>query len=270
MSLHVHETGSPNAPTIVFLHALGLSSWMWNEPITALQANYHCLAIDLPGNGESYQTEWHSFADTAAQIAPIIREKAVNGKAHVVGLSLGGFAALHLLRDHPDVVDSMVISGVATRKFPNQAMWRVLTKTLMPMLLVTPLGNSIMAKTMQLPDDAVALYKQDGKRLTRQTVERIYQEIITFNLPSEFSQRNHRLLAAAGEHDVAMIKNGLSDYLALLPHAQAVIAPKAHHGWNGEFPQLFTDMIRAWIEEKPLPDALISIGSTTTAVPLAI
>jgi pimeloyl-ACP methyl ester carboxylesterase len=164
----------------------------------------------------------------------------------------------------------MVISGVATRTFPNQAMWRVLTKTLMPMLLVTPLGSSIMAKTMQLPDDAAALYKEDGKRLTRQTVERIYQEIITFNLPPELSQRNHRLLAAAGEHDVAMIKNGLGDYLELLPNAQAVIAPKAHHGWNGEFPQLFTDMIRAWIEAKPLPETLISIGRTTAAIPLAI
>jgi pimeloyl-ACP methyl ester carboxylesterase len=128
MSLHVHESGSPNAPTIVFLHALGLSSWMWNEQITALQANYHCLAIDLPANGESYQTEWRSFADTAAQIAPIIREKAVAGKAHVVGLSLGGFAALHLLRDHADVVDSMVISGVATKPSPTRLYGAFLAK----------------------------------------------------------------------------------------------------------------------------------------------
>jgi pimeloyl-ACP methyl ester carboxylesterase len=93
MSLHVHETGSPNAPTIVFLHALGLSSWMWTDQINELQKDYHCLAIDLPGNGESYQTEWHSFADTAAQVATIIRAKASSGKAHVVGLSLGGFTA---------------------------------------------------------------------------------------------------------------------------------------------------------------------------------
>lgn len=270
MSLQVHETGSPNAPAIVFLHALGLSSWMWNEQITAMQANYHCLAIDLPGNGESYQTEWRSFADAAAQVAPIIRANAAGGKAHVVGLSLGGFAALHLLRDHPDVVDSVVISGVATRPFPNQALWRFLSKTLMPFMLMSSLGSSLMAKTMQLPDDAAALYKKDSKRLTRTTVERIYQEIIVFDLPSEFRGRSQRVLAAAGEHDVAMIKNGLVDYLALLPNAQAVIAPKAHHGWNGEYPQLFTDMIRAWIETKPLPPSLVPVSAPSKTAPLTV
>jgi pimeloyl-ACP methyl ester carboxylesterase len=138
----------------------------------------------------------------------------------------------------------------------------------MPLLLLTSLGSSLMAKMMQLPDDAAVLYKNDSKRLTRQTVERIYQEIITFNLPPKFSQRNHRLLAAAGEHDVAMIKNGLADYIALLPNAEAVIAPKAHHGWNGEFPQLFTDMIRAWIENQPLPDTLIPVTASSKTAPL--
>ncbi len=269
MALHVHESGSPNAPTIVFLHGLGISSWMWTDQIAALQEDYHCLAIDLPGNGQSDKVEWRSFADTAAQVAAIIRSKATGGKAHIVGLSLGGYTALHLLRDHADVVDNMVISGVATRTFPNQAMWRFLSKTIMPALLMTRLGSSLMAKMMQLPDDAAALYKNDAKRLTRLTIERIYQEIITFNLPPEFGQRPHRLLAAAGEHDVAMIKNGLVDYLGLLPNVEAVIAPKAHHGWNGEFPQLFTDMIRAWIEEKPLPDALIPVRNAATATPLA-
>jgi pimeloyl-ACP methyl ester carboxylesterase len=270
MTLQIHESGSPTAPTIVFLHALGLSSWMWNEQITALEKDYHCLAIDLPGNGDSYQTEWRSFADTAAQVAPIIKAKANGGKAHIVGLSLGGFTALHLLRDHPEVVDSVVISGVATRKFPNQALWRLLSKTLMPFMLMSSLGSSLMAKTMQLPPDATALYKRDSKRLTRPNIERIYGEIILFDLPQVLSGRSQRVLAAAGEHDVAMIKNGLQDYVALLPNAQAVIAPKAHHGWNGEFPQLFTDMIRAWIEAKPLPDTLIPVSSTTAAIPLAV
>jgi len=268
MSLYVSETGSTSAPTIVFLHALGLSSWMWTEQIAALEQTYHCLAIDLPGNGESNQTEWQSFADTAAQIAAVIREKAAGGKAHIVGLSLGGYAALYVLRDHADVVESVVISGVTPSPLPNRRLWRLLSKTLMPMLLLTPLGSSLMAKMMQLPDDAAALYRRDSKRLTRLAIERIYQEIITFHLPPAFGQRPQRLLAAAGEHDVAQIKNGLGDFLALLPNAEAVIAPGAHHGWNGEYPQLFTDMIRAWVEAQPLPGALIPVSTPSTMSPL--
>jgi pimeloyl-ACP methyl ester carboxylesterase len=269
MSLYVHETGLQNAPTIVFLHGLGISSWMWVDQIAGLQRDYHCLAIDLPGNGDSYQSEWHSFTDTAKQIAEVIREKAATGKAHVVGLSLGGYTALHVLSDHADVVESMIISGVTPRPFSNQPAWRLLSKTIMPMLLMTPLGSSLMAKAMQLPEDATALYKKDTKRLNRQTIERIYEEIITFDLSPSLAQRPQRFLAAAGEHDVTMIKNGLVDFLGLLPNAQAVIAPKAHHGWNGEFPQLFTEMIRAWIENQPLPDTLVPITAVPTAQPLA-
>jgi pimeloyl-ACP methyl ester carboxylesterase len=141
-------------------------------------------------------------------------------------------------------------------------------KTVMATLITSSVGSSLMAKMMQLPEDATAMYKNDTKRMKRITIDRVYEEIITFNLPPEFRQRHHRLLAVAAEHDVAMIKNGLVDFLTLLPNAQAVIAPKAHHGWNGEFPQLFTDMIRAWIEHQPLPEILIPVSaeSKTTAI----
>ena len=51
MSLFVREAGPLDAPCIVFLHGLGISSVMWQPQIERLSHEYHCLAPDLPEHG---------------------------------------------------------------------------------------------------------------------------------------------------------------------------------------------------------------------------
>ena len=72
MSLYVDETGTPGAASIVFLHGIGASGWMWTLQTAAL-ADFHCLNVDLPGHGKSNQIPWVSLADTAEQLAAVIR-----------------------------------------------------------------------------------------------------------------------------------------------------------------------------------------------------
>jgi pimeloyl-ACP methyl ester carboxylesterase len=93
---------------LVFLHGVGASGWMWARQVAAL-ADFHCLNVDLPGHGRSNRVPWVSLADTAGQIAAIIRTRAANGRAHVVGLSLGGYIALALLERHAEVLDRVVM-----------------------------------------------------------------------------------------------------------------------------------------------------------------
>lgn len=91
MSLWSNEVNPTNSSTtIVFLHGLGVSSWMWQTQLDALSQHYRCLTIDLPGSGESQQGEWRSLQNAAEEVAEVIRQRAPGGRAHVVGLSLGG------------------------------------------------------------------------------------------------------------------------------------------------------------------------------------
>ncbi len=258
MSLCVHKAGSASAPTIVFLHGSGVSSWMWNEQITALQSEYQCVAIDLPGNGESYQSEWLSFADTADQVAAIIRQVSANGKAHVVGLSLGGYTGLYLLQRHADVVESLLISGVSAKPFPDIWRWRILLGIMQP-LMKWDVFISLQAKTLHIPQEVMPLYKRDNKRMSREGFHRIYNEVLNFTLPAYPDQHAIRLLAVAGDHENQMIKDSLKDFVNPKQNTVAALVPNAHHGWPGEHPQLFTDMVKAWIPQRPLPDDLILI-----------
>ncbi len=260
MSLYVRKTGSATAPTIVFLHGSGVSSWMWDEQIKVLQNDYQCLAIDLPGNGESYQTEWVSFADTADQIATIIRQSAASGKAHVVGLSLGGYTGLVLLNSHADVVESLLVSGVSAKPFSSIWRWRIILGIMQPLMKWDPFIN-LQARMLHIPAEAAALYTRDNKRMSTRGFHRIYEEVLHFALPEFTGEQGIPLLAVAGDSENAMIKDGLTDFVKQRQNTKAALVPNAHHGWNGEHPQLFTDMVGAWIQQMPLPHELKLVQS---------
>lgn len=255
MSLTVHRRGAAEKPAIVFLHGSGVSSWMWGEQIQALESEYYCVAIDLPANGESYQSEWVSFADTADQVAAIITREVPTGKAHVVGLSLGGFVGLNMLHRHADVVESLVVSGVSAKPFSNAALWRVYLR-IMANLMKRDWFINAQAKMMQIPADVLELYRRDNKRMPTVAFYRIFEEVLTFSLPEYGDYSRIRLLVAAGDSENAMIKDGLTDFVKLRNNTAAVLVPSAHHAWNAEHPQLFTDMVRAWVQERSLPREL--------------
>jgi pimeloyl-ACP methyl ester carboxylesterase len=260
VKLSYQESGQEHPTTLVFLHGLGVSGWMWTDQVEALRERYHCLNVDLPGNGESYRTEWLSFADTANQLADLIRSRAHGGKAHVIGLSLGGFSALHLLEHHPEVVHSTIVSGVTSRPFDRPGLWRAAVR-LLSRSLRWGWVIWLSAKMMQLPGEAIPLYRRDSRRLSRTTIQRIYDEVLPYSLPASLDQRQTRVLAVAGDAEARKIRNDLSLFPELLPGSTVRLAPQAHHGWNAEHPELFTAMIEAWVSEEELPNELIAVGS---------
>ncbi|MEM7113586.1 MAG: alpha/beta hydrolase [Chloroflexota bacterium] len=263
--LKIHETGQVGAPTIVFLHGLGISSWMWYEQVQALSHDFHCLAIDLPGNGESSGLPWISFADSARQIADVIRQQATGGVAHVVGLSLGGYTALYLLANHHDVVATMIASGVTTRPFPRPWLIRPLIRVAKHALKWDWVIN-LSAKALQLSPDVLPLYQRDSKRLSPQSIQRVYDEVLQIEFPASLAEACNPLLVVAGEKEARLVRDSLPDFPKVVETAVSAIVPNVHHGWNAEAPKLFTTMIRRWVTTQSLPDELkiISGGEYAT------
>ena len=257
--LKIHETGVAGAPTIVFLHGLGVSSWMWTEQVETLSNDYHCLAIDLPGNGESSELPWGSFANSAVQVADVIRQKAAGGVAHVVGLSLGGYTALHLLATYPEVVVTMIVSGVTTRPFPRPWLVRPIVR-LVKHALQWNWVIRLSAKAMQLPPEVLPLYRRDNKRLTPQTIQRVYDEVLQIELPAALAEARNPLLVVAGGKEARLVRESLPDLPRMMKTAVSAIAPDVHHGWNAEAPELFTTMIRCWIASQQLPHELTLVA----------
>ncbi len=254
MPLHVDESGAPGSPSIVFLHGIGTSGWMWWRQVAAL-ADFHCLTVDLPGHGKSNHVDWVSLADTARQVAAIIQSRATNGRAHVVGLSLGGYVGLVMLEQHADLVQRAILSGVTAAPMPN----RILLKPqlgLMSVLLKRRWFADMQARSLRVPPDMQAAFTDNLLAMSMQAYRRIWKEAAVFSAPAGLRNVDVPTLITAGGAESDIILQAVDAIPTLMPNAQGRVAPGLGHGWNVEAPDLFNAMVRAWITETPLPSRM--------------
>lgn len=255
MALRVAMAGDPANPTIVFLHGLGVSSWMWADQVEHLSGRFSCVTVDLPGNGASHEVPWRSFDDSAAAVAEVIAATPM-GRSHVVGLSLGGYVAVTLAARHPAVVDRVVVSGITTDPLlpvgRNRLLMRAGEAVMRSPRLIRAYGAA-----MRLPREARDAMAGDARVLSPATTGRIYDEIVPYRLPAALAAQADRVLAVAADHDMAAIRQGLVAFVTL--GATIALARDAQHAWNAEHPALFSDMVEAWVtDRRVVPDLLVA------------
>ena len=126
--LHVATAG--NGTLAVLLHgggpgASGVANWSRN--IDALAQHFTLAIPDLPGYGRSSKRieQDDPFGDLASAVRGLI-EALGHERAHLVGNSYGGAAALRLALDRPDRVDRLVLNGPGgvgtTRALPTKGL----------------------------------------------------------------------------------------------------------------------------------------------------
>jgi len=259
MQLYVEESGKIGAPSIVFLHGVGTSSWMWWRQVSMLP-DLHCLNVDLPGHGNSIHVPWISLADTARQIAKLIESRATNGRAHIVGLSLGAYIGLILIEHHTSLVDSTILSGVTSSPIPN----RFLLGPQLWLISVSKRSRKSLekqAKYLHLASDEQVAFVENFMKMSMMTYRTIYKEVVKFQVSSALEKIHVPTLICAGGKESKAILQAVDMLPEILPHAKGCIAPGLGHGWNLEAPDLFNAMVSAWINHEPLPRELKIIVS---------
>jgi pimeloyl-ACP methyl ester carboxylesterase len=99
--LYYEEAGSGHP--LLFVHEVAGDHRSWEAQLRFFARRYRCIAYnargyppsDVPDDVESYRQEQE--ADDAAAVLDHLKIE----RAHVVGLSMGGFATLHFGLRHP-------------------------------------------------------------------------------------------------------------------------------------------------------------------------
>jgi 3-oxoadipate enol-lactonase len=104
--LHIEEHGSGD--TLLLHQGLGQGSWAWRYQVPVFAERLHVIVFDTRGTGRSaVPGEPYGIADLADDAARILDGHA----AHVAGFSMGGYVALTLAVEHPELVRSLVLAG---------------------------------------------------------------------------------------------------------------------------------------------------------------
>jgi 2-hydroxy-6-oxonona-2,4-dienedioate hydrolase/4,5:9,10-diseco-3-hydroxy-5,9,17-trioxoandrosta-1(10),2-diene-4-oate hydrolase len=112
-TIFITEAGE--GPALVLLHgggagATGASNYARN--IDALAQHFRVIVPDMPGYGRSTKRIDHAdpFGDLASAIGGLLDGLGID-RAHLVGNSYGGAAALRLAIERPELVDRLVLMG---------------------------------------------------------------------------------------------------------------------------------------------------------------
>jgi len=121
VTLHAEEAGQ--GEPLVFIHEFAGDHRSWEPQIRFFSAAYRCVTYaargyppsDVPTDPAAY-SQGRAVADAIA-----VLDGLGIARAHLVGLSMGGFTALHLVLARPDRILSAVVAGAGYGAQPERA-----------------------------------------------------------------------------------------------------------------------------------------------------
>ena len=242
-----------HGPPIVFLHG----GMMFFDNSFAKQRDFFSafrtvVGIDQRGHGHSPDGPWSlSYKMMADDTAAIIEQLGL-GPVDIVGHSDGADLALLLVRDHPNLVRRLVISGANIRVdlSPEQ---KLRSHWSQRQLNAHLRGAAASLPPWFLPD--YAKVSPDGRDHWMTLLAKCYdmwlQPVVIE--PADLKRISIPVLVMAGDHDFTSIEDNAEIYRDLR-RGQLLIVPASNHGTFINQPDLVNLAIREFLD-KPNSDA---------------
>jgi pimeloyl-ACP methyl ester carboxylesterase len=256
VKLAVRSIGS--GQPLVFVHEFSGSARSWDAQVGFFSRYYQCITYcargyppsDIPAAFISYSQE-----RAADDLAEVIRAMA-KGPAHVVGLSMGGFAAIHLGIRNPNLVKSLTIAGVGYGAKPDQqpAYGNSLRTEAdhaeavgMP-AFARELADSAYAQCLRAKDQdgwlhfssLLAQNSVTGMAMTLRGILATRPSL--WNLEERLRSLKTPILLAIGDEDAPVIEPNMF-LKSVLPDAALCVLPRTSHLLNLEEPALFNNIV---------------------------
>ena len=260
IQLYYEETGQ--GFPLLFVHEFAGDCRSWEPQVRAFGRRYRCITYnargyppsDVPQDPAAYSQAW-AVADAIA----VLDHLAIT-QAHVVGLSMGGFCALHLGLRYPARARSLVVAACGygavpqrreafraeceaiARAFENEGSARVAARYALGPARVQfqnkdPRGWAEHAR--QLAEHAA-----EGAALTMRGVQRERPSL--YDLTDDLRQLHVPTLIVTGDEDEGCLEPDLM-LKRTIPSAGLVVLPRTGHVCNLEEPDLFNRIVQEFL-----------------------
>jgi 3-oxoadipate enol-lactonase/4-carboxymuconolactone decarboxylase len=246
-------SGPPDAPVVVFSNSLGTTLEMWDRQAEALAGRYRVLRYDTRGHGRSEVVDRDtSLADLADDLADLMDGLHI-GRAHIVGLSLGGMTGQTMGFRYPDKVASLcLMATAAVMAVPDLWNARIATARAEGM---TPLVEQTMARwftseAFTHEPAAVADVRDRFGRISGVGYAVCCQAIRDMDLRPDLPRVAAPTLVISGAKDPATPAAAGLEIAALIRDAEFVLVPDAAHLLNIERPAVVNAHLLSWLERQ--------------------
>lgn len=233
--------------SLLFIHGLGSSTRDWELQVQEFSKTFQVITWDLRGHGQSDKPAGpYSLPMFAADAAGLLQSLNIKS-AHVVGLSLGGGVAFQLAIDHPELVRTMVIVNSApelvVRTLQDRiAIWQRFA--IVRLLGMRKMGQ-VLSRRLFPKDEQMSLRTTFVERWAEND-PRAYQEamraMVGWSVTDKLGSIKCPTLVISADQDYTPVAVK-ERYTKLMPNAELVIIPDAHHATPVEQPEKFNAVL---------------------------
>ncbi|GGC91927.1 alpha/beta fold hydrolase [Chelatococcus reniformis] len=255
--LYYEEVGTGHP--IIFVHEFGSDLREWEAQLRFFSREYRCIAFnargyppsDVPSAEDSY-----SYIHSADDIAAVARHIGVE-KAHIVGLSMGAYAALQFGLRHPGLASAIVVAGCgsgAARE--HRASFKAHAEAMAGQFLEA--GSAAVAPAVGLGATRIQLQNKDprgwqefvrhlsehsaqGSALTLRNYQAIRPSL--YDLEEQLDRLTTPILLAVGDEDEPCLDVNLF-LKRTIPSAGLWMLPRSGHAINLEEPAAFNEEVQ--------------------------
>jgi pimeloyl-ACP methyl ester carboxylesterase len=258
--LYYEETGS--GTPLIFIHEFAGDHRSWEPQVRFFARSFRCITYnargylpsEVPEDGSRY-SQAHARDDVIAVIDHLKVDRA-----HLVGLSMGGFAALHVGIGYPDRARSLVIAGCGNGAEPDKRQrflaecetaaasfetdWTAATKK-------HALGPTRVQFQNKDPDgwaEFVAMLQEHSPRGQAHTMRGILMKRPSlWELVDSFEKMVTPTLLVVGDEDVPCLAPALL-MKRHIPTSGLLVLPNSGHSINLEEPAAFNRAVFEFLE----------------------
>lgn len=262
VKLYYEETGSGSP--VVFVHEFAGDCASWEPQVRVLSRRHRCITYnargfppsDVPGEQSRYSQD-RARDDLRAVLDALNIERA-----HVVGLSMGGFATLHFGLAYPDRALSLVVAGVGygaerdqREKFRSEAdiiAGKLRDEGMAAFARAYAVGPTRVQFQNKDPRgftefaDMLAEHSAEGSAFTQQGVQKERPSV--YDLEAELAALHVPTLIVTGDEDWPCLAPNVF-MKRVIPSAALLVVPNTGHTVNLEESEAFNGAVGDFIAQ---------------------
>ncbi|MFW9806768.1 MAG: alpha/beta fold hydrolase [Candidatus Thorarchaeota archaeon] len=196
MSVNYEEAGDSASKTIIFVHGAGGSSATWFMQMRGLSSDFHIIAIELNGHGQTpdrgEEDVLHSYLHDIHEVVSKFDRPVLAG--HSMGGALTQLYALY----HPEYLRGIILVGTGAKLRVTPIVFNLLDNDFEG--YVEAIGNFMFHEDTS--EEMIETSKQEVRRCRPQIIKRDFELCDKFDIMDKVDQIKTPALIVVGDADV--------------------------------------------------------------------